>query len=544
MRHGLAFLLALTVAAGACAAPSTPEGASAKPARVIVVALDNYHFSDVRRAMPNLYGFVQKGAWTDASHHPALPTRTAPNFASIASGQYPDRHGAILNSFQAPGGTPRVGFAYWENLAKLTPPPFLSEPPWVAFNKAGFDVGAVGMQGLVLESKAEAKGLLGRDLGDEELDQYWGLAVHRKDGTAAIGTAQIPALKEVVPSGWLNGWGGPPLKSASLTLPMATALLRTGIPVVFTYVENTHQRCTGTAPSSCLGNLADGTFDDLLRADDAAFGKWFTDLAAIGVTTSNTLFFVTTDEGDRYLPGYAKVIDTTALQPATNGAAGLFYGLDAEALGAALGKSADVQAIATKTAMKALHIAAGDPRTPTYAAFPASDSYFNRGPCASCGRWNHGTIDPDINDIWLGIVGAGVRPGKLTAAFTDHPDIVATARYALGIAAAPDQDGVPILPALAKASSPELLAAREAYKQLTAPFGALGTAILKLSTAGVRGGADARAKADARIADLVTRRDALAAELRPPLEGTVQRSAEVLKDTVTRASALIADAGK
>jgi hypothetical protein len=193
--------------------------------------------------------------------------------------------------------------------------------------------------------------------------------------------------------------------------------------------------------------------------------------------------------------------------------------------------------------MKALRIGSGDPRTPTYAAFPDADAYFNRGPCTTCGRWNHGTIHPDINDIWLGVVGAGVRPGALTA-FTDHPDIVATARAALGIAPSADLDGVPILPALARQSSAELLAARDAYKHLTAPFGALGRAVLRISTAGVRGGPDVRARADARIADLAAKRDAIAADLRPALDGTAQRTAPELTDATARANALIAEARK
>ncbi len=542
MRRIGALLLAAIVAVPACAPQASPQPA-ATPAHVVIVGFDNYHWNDIQRAMPNLYAFIQKGAWTATTHHPDLPTRTAPGFASIASGQYPDRHGAILNSFQAPAGTPRVGFAYWENLAKLQPPPFLSEPPWVAFNKAGFDVGAVGFQGLVMENKVEAQGYLGKTITDEALDAYWGLALHKKAGTTAFGTAEIPALKEVVPSGWVNGWAGPPLKSATITLPLATAFLRSGVDVVFVYVENTHQRCVGSAPSSCFGNLVDGSFDDLLKADDDAFRRWFTDLDARGFTTANTLFIFTTDEGDRYLPDFAKIVDTTSVQPATNGAAGLFYNPDADALGASLGKLPNVQAIATRTAMKALRISAGDARTPTYVAFTDADAYFNRGPCTACGRWNHGTIHPDINDVWLGIVGAGVRPGAL-AAFTDHPDIVATARSVLGIAPTADLDGVPILLALARQTPAAALQARDAYKQLTAPFGALGRTILRISTAGVRGGTDARVKADARIADLVVRRDAVSAELRGAVDGTAQRTAQQLTDAIGRANALIAEAEK
>ena len=543
LRRALALFAVLALTISCTAAAPTAEPAPAKPTHVIVVGLDNYHGEDVQRAMPNLWGFLQQGAWTLNTHHTVLPTRTAPGFASIASGQYPDRHGAIYNSFQAPAGTARVGFAYWENLAKLNPAPFLSEPPWVAFNKAGYDVGAVGWEGLVLENKQEAQALIGHEPTTAELDRYWGLAVHRKDGKAEIGTADLAALREAAPDGWLNGWAGPPLKSASITLPLATALLRSGVPIVFAYVENTHQRCTGTTSQSCSGNLAKGSFDDLLKADDAAFGAFFAELAKLGITTANSLFVITTDEEDHYLDGYAKVIDTTDLQPAINGAAGLFYGASADALGDALAKRAGIQAIATKPAIRALHIAAGDARTPAVIAFAEPDSYFNRGPCSNCGRWNHGTINADINDFWIGFVGAGVKPGKL-GAFTDHPDIVATVRFVLGIPPAGDLDGVPMFPALARRTSDDVLAARDAYKQVNAPLGSFGAAILKLSTAGVRGGRDASSAAQARIAELALRRDSLATELRGAIDGSAPRAADAIKDLVKRANALIDEAGQ
>jgi len=543
VRRALALLVAIAFAASCIAPAPVAEQAPAKPSRVIVIGLDNYHGEDVQRAMPNLWGFLQQGAWTLNTHHTGLPTRTAPGFASIASGQYADRHGAISNSFQAPAGTGRVGFAYWENLAKLTPPPFLSDPPWVAFNKAGYDVGAVGWQGLVLENKQEAQALIGREPSTQELDKYWGLAVHRKDGKAELGTADIAVLREAAPNGWQNGWAGPPLKSASITLPLATALLRSGVPIVFAYVENTHQRYTGTTAQSLQRDLAKGTFDDLLKADDAAFGAFFSDLTKLGITTANSLFVITTDEEDHYLDGYAKVIDTTDLQPAINGAAALLYGANADALGDALAKRSGIQAIVTKPAMKGLHIAAGDARTPTYVAFSEPDWYFNRGPCSNCGRWNHGTINPDINDFWIGFVGAGVKPGKL-GAFTDHADIVATIRYALGIPPSADLDGVPASPALSRRTSDDLLAARDAYKQVNAPFGAFGAAVLKLSTAGVRGGPDARRTADAKITDLVTRRDAIATELRGAIDGSTPRGADAIRDLVKRANALVDEAGR
>ncbi len=543
-----AFFLLITSCAPAPAptAASSPISQSlnlsvSSSPRVIVIGLDNYHIDDIQAKMPNLWGFIQKGAYTTNTHHTDLPSRSAPNFASIASGQYPDHHGVPNNSFLLV--QPRAGFAYWENVAKRTPPTFTSEPPWVAFNRAGWDFGAIGWQGLALESKEEASAYLGRDVGSA-LDQYWGIAIHRKDGKTEAGTAEIAALRAQFADGWKNGWDGPPRKHAPVTLPMATAMLQSGVPIVFVYVENTHGRC-GAAAALCQSNLANGSFDDLLQADDAAFAKFFGDLEKMSITPANTLFIILTDEGDHYLANYAQVIDTTDLQPSIAGAAGMFYGSDADAIGAALASRKGVQSIATREAMKAVHIASGaDARTPTLIAFSDADYIFNRGACSNCGRWNHGTIHPDITDSWLALIGPGIKRGAMTNAttvdsFTDHTDIIPTIRAFLGISSSGDVDGVPIFAALDRATSDDLLQLREAFKQLNAPLGRFGSAILKISTQGALGGPAARAQADTRIKDLKSRHDALVAEMRPALDGAKQLSRDQVLDLAKRAQTLM-----
>ncbi len=509
------FLLIAALIATACAAPARVEDKPPTVQRVIVIGFDNYHFDDIQARMPNLYGFLQKGALSAKSHHPGLPTRTAPGFASIASGLYPDRHGAINNSFLAPQS--RAGFAYWENLTKRTPPTLLSAPPWQAFNAAGFDVAAVGWQGLVLESKDEAAAYVGRSLSDAELDRYWGIAVHRKDGKAQLGVAEIPELQEEFAAGWVNGWAGPPRKHAPITLRMGARLVQAGIPVTFIYVENTHARCGATPP--CQGDIPADSFNDLLEADDAAFARFFADLAKLDVTPANTLFLFTTDEGDRYLANFARAIDVADLQPVVTGSAGLFYGSSADAIAAQLFRRGGVQSLATVEAMKALRIASGgDARTPTVMAFSEPEATYTRGPCTTCYRWNHGNVHPDVTDIWLALVGPGVRAGAMTA-HTDHADVVPTLRAFLGLKPIADVDGVAITPALARPPSAQTLELRELFKQLAAPHGGFGVAILRISTDGARGGTDARAAADARIRGLAAKRDALAIEMRTVLEG-------------------------
>jgi arylsulfatase A-like enzyme len=505
---------------------------------VIVVGMDNYHLVDIEEHMPNLWGFLQKGALSTSSHHPNLPTRTAPDFSSIAGGHYPDRHGVINNSFFLPAPTFRSGFAFWENRAGLIPPTFLNAPeaPWNAFNAAGWDVGAVGFEGLVLETRDEVKALIGHPPSRLELDQYLGLAIHHADGSSRFGTAQIPAVAREFPQGWVNDWSGPPRKHAAITLRMATLMQAAGVPVTFAYVENTHTRCD--PGKRCEFDLKAGTFNDLLEADDAAFGRFFRDLAELGITWENTLFVITTDEGDHYLENFARPVPVNDLGPVVVGSNALFYGADADALAGALAGRPGVQYVASRAAMKALHISAGgDARTPTFMAFSDPDSTVQFGTTQNRYRWNHGNIHPDITDIWVGLVGPGIRRGRLTA-YTEQVDLIPTIRALLDIPLGSDTDGV----AITTAWKHRLAELRETYKQLNAPLGEFGMDVLRISTAGVKGGPDARAAADERIAELAGTRNDLVAEMRAVLDGASSPDPGDIASLLTEARELLAQA--
>lgn len=540
----IGLLVVVLLLAGILPARATdePPGIS----HVVVIGLDNYHLENIQAHMPNLWNFLRQGALSEQGHHPDLPTKTAPDFSSIASGQYPDHHGAINNTFLTPGSPPesRVGFAYWENLANRSPAPFLSAPPWRAFNRAGWDVGAVGFEGLVLETNEEVNAHLDRPpaktLDPAERDQYWGIAVHWKDGTASFGTAEIPEIESEFPKGWERGWSGPPRKHAAITLRMTTLMQAAGIPITFTYVENVHGRCTAGAQPPCQFDLPRDTFVDLLEADDAAFGKFFDDLAALGITPANTLFIITTDEGDHYLPDFARSVDVSDLQPVVTGSNALFYAGDADGLAADLADRGGVSFIASGNTMRALHVADGsDARTPTLMAFSEPDATFSRGTCRTCFRWNHGNIHPDITNIWLALRGPGIRPGPLEG-YSDHADIVPTIRALLGIPNDADTDGTPITPALER-SDQTLVELREVFKQLNAPLGRFGQALLTISTRGVLEGPEARTAADERIARLTDKRDLLVGKIRPILDGIETLEWNRVRDLVQEADTLIAE---
>ncbi len=82
------------------------------------------------------------------------------------------------------------------------------------------------------------------------------------------------------------------------------------------------------------------------------------------------------------------------------------------------------------------------------------------------------------------------------------------------------------------------------FKQLNAPLGKFGDAILKISTQGVIGGPAARVQADARIKDLVAKRDVLIAEMRPAFDDSKQLSHAQVFDLLKRAQALMEQAAQ
>jgi hypothetical protein len=72
-----------------------------------------------------------------------------------------------------------------------------------------------------------------------------------------------------------------------------------GVPVTYTYLTDVHDsQTTG-------GGLGPGSaeYESQLKAENVAFGTFFTGLAKHGITKSNTLFVITADEGDHFVGG-------------------------------------------------------------------------------------------------------------------------------------------------------------------------------------------------------------------------------------------------
>jgi hypothetical protein len=72
-----------------------------------------------------------------------------------------------------------------------------------------------------------------------------------------------------------------------------------GVPVTYTYLTDLHENwATGNA----FGPGESG-YVAQAKAENQAFGVFFADLAAHGITKQNTLFVVTADEGDHFVGG-------------------------------------------------------------------------------------------------------------------------------------------------------------------------------------------------------------------------------------------------
>ena len=201
-------------------------------------------------------------------------------------------------------------------------------------------------------------------------------------------------------------------------------------------------------------------------------------------------------------------------------------------------------ALADTVAEKALHMVNSDTqRTPTFTLF-ASQDYFIKTTNTNCPdsahsaavcidyhfAWSHGGIQDEVNNIWVGLVGPGVRRmGEVGEVWTDHTDVRPTMISLLGLVDNYESDGRAVAEALFDWAVPQTLIAHRAtllrlgavYKQLNAPFGNFGMSMLRASTIALSGGTSVDDSAyvaiENAIIGLTTRRDALASTIRHAL---------------------------
>jgi hypothetical protein len=226
-------------------------------------------------------------------------------------------------------------------------------------------------------------------------------------------------------------------------------------------------------------------------------------------------------------------------------------------------------AMADQAEMKLLHMwVAADPNRNASFTYFADPNYFltDFGLPPGCGQlcinplfaWNHGDIQPEIATTWLGFVGPGIRPlGQTGDVWTDHTDVRPTMLVDLGLADDYALDGRAITETLyGNVVSHAINVGRglyqnlgAAYKQLTAPFGRLGMASLRISTAGVVSGSasddTAYLATDSQLNGWLTRRDALAGQISAVLNAAQFQNQGAtsarLRDLTAQANALVAE---
>jgi hypothetical protein len=206
-----------------------------------------------------------------------------------------------------------------------------------------------------------------------------------------------------------------------------------------------------------------------------------------------------------------------------------------------------ISAIADRVEQRVLHMTnpAADPlREPSFTPFGYQDFYISSdnnttlcNPVSTCVleapqyAWNHGGVQAEISKTWLGLVGPGVNNDGIDGTtWTDHVDYRPTILALAGIKDSYVHDGRVVVEHLNPAALPAAIsnnlsayeALATAYKQLTAPFGAVGTASLTVSTKAVAGtDPTAYSAYETTMATFLSNRDALANQIKSYLDAAM-----------------------
>jgi len=231
-------------------------------------------------------------------------------------------------------------------------------------------------------------------------------------------------------------------------------------------------------------------------------------------------------------------------------------------------------ALADPIGEKALHMVNSDPqRTPTFTLFGNPDFFITTSnttcttvrpappgtvvpDCINPGfAWNHGDIQPEIANNWLGLVGPGVKSLGTNSTWTDHTNVRPTILELAGLKDDYINDGRVLIEVLTdKAVAQTLRAHRETllrlggiYEQLNASFGQFGLDLLKASTTAVKSGSatdDSKyASIETSIESLTTKRDKLATQIKAALNAAAfdgqALNEQQAKDWIAQAESLL-----
>ncbi len=328
---------------------------------------DNPNVPSDLEQMPNLLNFIERNGTLDAGDHTVLISHTANDILTTQTGLYSDDTGIfIANSFGVFSSTTagEVGlfpssFFYWtdkvsditpstgDSTFALTTPSGTNVPaPWAPFTRAGCTVGAFSTANIVLErapfdvakvfGAGSPQATEGLPSTSEMTNDFIGAAIHcalndpicksNPNSVADLlpdesggysGYQALFGLKYINPAlGFPSGipdYNGVPLTgfnqlnfdpTPAQTLAVVETMLKSGIPVVFAYIADAHDNQEGASLSAeKTFGPGEAPFVKQLSDYNAAFGKFFADLKAVGIDQSNTLFIFTPDEGDHFVGG-------------------------------------------------------------------------------------------------------------------------------------------------------------------------------------------------------------------------------------------------
>jgi hypothetical protein len=549
---------------------------------VIYVQFDNTHFvrdnpnvpSDLEQ-MPSLLNFLESQGTVLTNHHTPLISHTATDILTSLTGVYGDRHGVpVSNSFRYfnPDGTSNLGvsFAYWTDplfdpttstptdtkFNMLTADGHNAPAPWVAFTRAGCNVGAVATANTILENIATdiptvfgAGSVQAQEVASnpgQAFADFVGIGIHCAAGDPLCSSANtgeqdlLPdepggyagynalygnkyVAPQISPNGPMTDLNGNVIQdpkghigfpgfdgmAATVSLAYVAAMQEHGVPITYAYISDAHDN----HPSGPAFGPGSAGYVAALKAYDDAFNKFFTRLAADGITHDNTLFIFTADEGDHFAGGppspancdgvttpctYAKIGEinanlagllateqgiTTPFKVHSDDAPTIYItgnpartdpvarkfarALDGlTAVSPITGNTDKIsQFLADAVEMKILHMVTADPaRTPTLVMF-ADPNYFLFAGAPNCNSpcvtenpgfaWNHGDVQPEIVTTWLGMVGPGVRDDGVDGqTWSDHTDIRPTILLLAGLKDDYGHDGRVLSEALTGAALP------------------------------------------------------------------------------------------
>lgn len=336
---------------------------------VVYIQFDNVHFrrdnpnvpSDLEQ-MPNLLNFLEGNGSVLTNHWTPLISHTSVDIVTALTGVYGDKFGfSIGNSFglfQNGIASFPSSFTYWTDVLAdgkyemLAPNGQNAPAPWVAFTRAGCDVGAFSIANIEFENVTsdinnvfgpnspqamEAKTNSAKAVADFE-----GIIVHCAKGSALCVQNGAPDILKDEPGGYVgfnalygnvnvqpqispkgavtdldgnvvaDSHGNPGFPgfdpSPSQTLGYLATMLEAGVPVVYGYIEDAHDNqgvAISGVPTSAEQTFGPGEagYVTQLAAFNKAFGEFFARLAQDGLTASNTLFIVTADENDHFVGG-------------------------------------------------------------------------------------------------------------------------------------------------------------------------------------------------------------------------------------------------